>query len=168
MAKKITDLPTLTSADSDDLVPIVDISGNVTKKVTAGGIVPNRAITKAKIDSTTFATRRNITTNSTVDDLTISTGWFYIQGNGSTNMTGSVTFPQTFTSPPIVTVSYAGASGSAPTQISDLTSNPGTTSRTVSTYSTTTTGFSVSLVSSASVGTGVYLGVTWTAIGSVA
>lgn len=167
MPKKITDLPTLSSADSDDLVPIVDVSGNVTKKVPASGLVPNKTVTKTKLDSATFVNRRNISTNATVDNFTISTGWFYIQGNGSVSMTASVAFPQEFTSAPIVIVSYAGASGSVPTQISDLTSNPGATSRTVSVYATTTAGFSISLVSSASVGTGVYLGVTWTAVGSV-
>ncbi|WOI86002.1 hypothetical protein [Rhodococcus qingshengii] len=62
MSKKITDLPTLSSADNDDLIPIVDISGNVTKKVTASGLaaavvegIPDGSITSSKMDLTTFA-----------------------------------------------------------------------------------------------------------------
>lgn len=56
MAKKITELPTLSSADNDDLIPIVDISGAVTKKVTASGLgaaaiagAPNGSIVTQKL-----------------------------------------------------------------------------------------------------------------------
>lgn len=48
MAKKITDLPALTVADDTDLFPIVDISGNVTKKVARTGLVPDGSITAIK------------------------------------------------------------------------------------------------------------------------
>lgn len=37
--KKITDLTALTSADSTDLIPAVDVSAGVTKKVTVAGLV---------------------------------------------------------------------------------------------------------------------------------
>jgi hypothetical protein len=36
--KKITDLPILATADATDILPIVDVSGNVTKRVTTSGI----------------------------------------------------------------------------------------------------------------------------------
>lgn len=51
--KKITDLPDLTSADSGDYIPIVDISANITKKMPASGLVsaiPSASIPAAKID----------------------------------------------------------------------------------------------------------------------
>lgn len=47
--KKITDLPQLTVADFGDLVPIVDGSANITKKVPAEGVVPAGAITTVKL-----------------------------------------------------------------------------------------------------------------------
>lgn len=58
MAKKITELPTLPTADNDDLIPIVDISGSVTKKVTASGLgtaaisgLPDKFIPIEKVNS---------------------------------------------------------------------------------------------------------------------
>lgn len=39
MAKKITDLTALSSADSNDVVPIVDVTANTTKKVTVAGVL---------------------------------------------------------------------------------------------------------------------------------
>lgn len=61
MAKKITELPTLATADNGDLIPIVDISGSVTKKVTAAGIgaaaisgIPDFSIPYAKLPTTVW------------------------------------------------------------------------------------------------------------------
>lgn len=53
MAKKITDLPSLANADSTDILPIVDVSANVTKQVTVEGLVagiPDDAITTGMLD----------------------------------------------------------------------------------------------------------------------
>lgn len=47
--KKITDLPTLSVADDSDLFAIVDVSGNITKKVTRAGLVPDGSVTATKI-----------------------------------------------------------------------------------------------------------------------
>lgn len=38
MAKRVTDLPELPIADGNDLIPLVDVSGNVTKRVTPAGL----------------------------------------------------------------------------------------------------------------------------------
>lgn len=46
--KKITDLPQLTVAEAGDLIPIVDSSANITKKVPASGIVPDGSLTEIK------------------------------------------------------------------------------------------------------------------------
>lgn len=61
---RISELPALAQATSGDVIPIVDDSGNITKKVTANKIVPdgsvvtnqlaNNAVTTAKIDTATF------------------------------------------------------------------------------------------------------------------
>lgn len=55
MAKKITDLPALTVADDTDLFAVVDVSGNVTKKVPRSGLVPNGSVTLEKINGGTTA-----------------------------------------------------------------------------------------------------------------
>lgn len=47
--KKITDLPALTTATPGDLLPIVDDSGSVTKKVTVDGLIATGSITTAKL-----------------------------------------------------------------------------------------------------------------------
>lgn len=46
--KRITDLPQLTVADAGDLIPIVDSSSNITKRVPASGIVPDGTVTAVK------------------------------------------------------------------------------------------------------------------------
>lgn len=87
MAKKITELPTLATADNDDLIPIVDISGSVTKKVTASGLgaavaagLPNSSISPSKLNiaptSNATANASSITTASTT----------YISGTSSTSV----------------------------------------------------------------------------------
>lgn len=47
--KKISDLPALTVADDSDLFAIVDVSGNITKKVTRAGLVPDGSIGPEKL-----------------------------------------------------------------------------------------------------------------------
>lgn len=56
--KKITDLVVITSADSTDLLPIVDVSANTTKKVTVAGIasavadsIPSNKLTNAMLST---------------------------------------------------------------------------------------------------------------------
>lgn len=55
--KKISDLPALTTADATDVIPVVDISASVTKKVTVAGLaaavaanVPDGSLPYAKGD----------------------------------------------------------------------------------------------------------------------
>ncbi len=51
MSKKITDLTSLTSADSGDTLPIVDVSASTTKKVTVQGLVPGMSIYPSNLDA---------------------------------------------------------------------------------------------------------------------
>ena len=48
--KKVTDLPALSVADDADLFPVVDVSGNITKKVTRAGLVPEGSISIGKLN----------------------------------------------------------------------------------------------------------------------
>lgn len=43
MAKRISDLPELPVSDGNDLIPLVDVSGNVTKRVTPAGLAQSIA-----------------------------------------------------------------------------------------------------------------------------
>ena len=46
---RITELPALAQATSGDVIPIVDDSGNITKKVTADKVVPNGSVTNSQL-----------------------------------------------------------------------------------------------------------------------
>lgn len=68
---KITDLPQLTVADAGDLIPIVDSSANITKKVPASGVVPDGAVTTTKIaDEAVTAAKINFTTLESETNMT--------------------------------------------------------------------------------------------------
>lgn len=74
MAKQITDLAALTTADSTDVLLIRDVSAAVDKKTTVGGLatavassLPNASVTNAKL--ATGATRLGIAKKNTTSTL---------------------------------------------------------------------------------------------------
>jgi hypothetical protein len=162
MSKKITDLTSLTTPDSADVVPVVDVSANTTKKTTVGGI--HDAMPEAF-----FRGRRQLnTTNDAPTGLTVQFGWGFIQGDSTADINESITFPVAFSSPPVVICSALGKRTSAPTDIDDLDAT------TASTYgaqmnSITTSGADVYLrVESGSTFNNThYFGYSWIAIGPV-
>ena len=94
-------------------------------------------------------------------------GWGYIQGDGSSNrLAETVTFPAAFGSPPIVVTSYAGATGSVPSDITDFTSSgAATTRRAAGQHSISSSSFSAIINDNNALASSVYYAYTWIAIG---
>lgn len=123
----------------------------------------------------TSVKRQNITTDSDQTGVTMVNGWTFETGNGSTAFlpTGgtakTITFPVTFSTPPVVLVSFAGyRDGSDPTLISDL-SGAGVFTIHVGAEQISTTAFKLFMqtVDAGNINNGRRVGVTWIAIGTV-
>lgn len=133
------------------------------QSLAAGTGLNTSSVTGDKIASYRIS-RQNNTTNSSPTTARIETGWGYIQGNNTANMSKVVTFSSAFTSAPIVMVSFAGYANSAPTTNSNLQDN--------GTYIVTPQGiinttFTVNMTRSASTYTSTFWYVyNWVAIGS--
>lgn len=99
MSKKITDLTLLSSADSTDVVPLVDISASTTKKTTVQGLVPGMTVypsnAQAGQSSSTWAyqTYSPSWTNVTVGNGTVTAK--YIQIGKTVNVMVSLVFGST-------------------------------------------------------------------------
>lgn len=77
--KKITDLTALTSADSTDVLPIVDVSANTTKKVTVDGLIATGSISTAKLaDDAVTAAKTNFAGDYSTSE--VSTGFTWTDG----------------------------------------------------------------------------------------
>lgn len=55
---RISELPALAQATSGDLIPIVDDSGNITKKVTANKVVPDGSVVATQLASNSVTTAK--------------------------------------------------------------------------------------------------------------
>lgn len=181
MAKRITDLPELPVADSTDLIPIVDISGNVTKYVSASGlaaaIAANLPIESVEGVAVDFDTASNLvvqhltknslaTTSAPVAGLKVKSGWGWMQpGTAINNFTRSVAFNEQFTSPPVVVLSGLGESTLADPTISDMNTASGVYFQA---SGITATGFDARVLQrdgSSSLSTSIKYGYSWIAIG---
>ena len=177
--KKVTDLTALTSADSNDVLPIVDVSANTTKKVTVDGLIAagsisttklaDDAVTPAKAGDLAAATnRKNHTTSTVVTDQLIQTGWGFMAGTGAAFVVGSITFPVAFDSAPILVVGSLGRrDGADPATISDfnLDSDMWAHSNNIT---ATGAGISIESVSATAQSSGRRMGFSWIAIGTKA
>lgn len=141
--KKINDLTALTTADSTDMLEIVDVSANTNKKVTVNGLVAPAAITTTKVaddaitdaklingkvyrrqgsSPTDWSTVGTNTYDVSASDVKIQTGRVF--NNASPN---TITFPVAFTQVPTVIASvvsvnttscFAIATGASTTGVS--------------------------------------------------
>lgn len=145
----------------------LDNSNIATAAAIAGSKIADTTVTAGKIDFASFVHRQNITTNTTIGSVRILTGWGYVVGDTTNAVEATITFPVTFAQPPIVVASYAGAAGSIPDTVDDLSSGPGNNQRMASSYAPSTTGVSISIGSSSTLGNTTYFGYTWIAIGNV-
>ena len=74
----------------------------------------NTSVPLSKIDTASFTRRQNNTTNTTVQGARTEVGWGWIQntiGSGQMQLSETVTFGATFTTLPIVLVTYGGDAG---------------------------------------------------------
>lgn len=67
--KRVTDLTLLSSADATDIIPVVDVSANTTKKTTVAGLsaavassLPAGSVAASKIDFTTITVAETVAT----------------------------------------------------------------------------------------------------------
>lgn len=128
MAKRISDLPELPLSDSNDLIPIVDVSGNVTKRVTTAGLssavaanLPVGSVAPAAIAGGVYGAR--ITLSAGAGSKTLSGFGFkpkevtFIQANSNTAAT-------------VLCNGYAVYNGTTISQGSTYTSGTGTARQT--------------------------------------
>jgi hypothetical protein len=115
--------------------------------------------------------RQNGTTNTIVYNQRKCKGWDALNGDGTSLLSSSVTFPFEFDDNPIVTVTFIGAvvQGTKPTSISELNVSAQTTSAIInaSCHNISKTGFDVSIVRRGNtMGTPAYYAFSWTAEGT--
>lgn len=114
--------------------------------------------------------RKDITSDSYVNNSVILTGWSYITtAGGDKRESGSVSFGITFSSAPIVIASMAGLKASDPaaiTELGEVAGAIGDVTFSMHSYGVSTTGFSVQFVrETANMTNGWRLGYSWIAVG---
>ena len=180
------DIPTVgeTATDSSAYYYATDTNvlylwdGTVWKSITVADYTPPSP-TRADSDYPNYpklVNRQDYTSNTTVSNQLIQTGWYWKLGDGANRvMTQAITFPVAYDSAPIVMVSYAGSKSTTdPANITELlSSTQGVQQATCGTV--TTSGFNISLsrVSVDGADPGVFVntsryGASWIAIGTKA
>jgi hypothetical protein len=111
--------------------------------------------------------RQDNTTNKTVSNQLIQTGWGYVLGNGTAFFTEAVTFPVAFDDRPIVVATLSGyKSGANPTHQGDCSSYGEVDSMHV--VGTSTTGFTACFNFGGAVANTIRILYQWIAIGTKA
>jgi len=128
-------------------------------------------VTSAKLAEAFFRGRKQAnTTNSAPTGLSIQHGWGFIQGNGTTSLSETVTFPVAFSSPPVVFLTQLSArltADGAPTDTNGFTTGWSGAAGCL-TDDITTTNFLVSLIGSGVHNSSFNFGYAWIAIGTQA
>lgn len=110
------------------------------------------------------------TTDSQVSGLTVQMGWGFIQGDNTSAIEKTVTFPAAFSNPPIVLATFISAvatSGGTPTSTSNFVTAWSNFSG-LAVDAITSSNFEVRLLSTgANHSASFYFGYTWLAIGVV-
>jgi hypothetical protein len=140
-----------------------EINGNIDN----ANIKNAAAISTTKIDGALKSTKRqDNTTNSTVANQKIQYGYGVFIPNAVIQISETVTFPEAFTTAPVVTISSLGADGGGGTAVTSTNTYANTLAFHV--YNVSTTGFTAqaATVNGGAVGNGVitYL-YAWTAVG---
>lgn len=108
------------------------------------------------------------TANTYRNNTVILTGWGFVQGNGASNMSKTVSFGVTFATPPIIIVGLLGGKNSpgSPTALSDFATN-WTVPQNVVAQQPATTGFIAVVINTATLNSNQYTGFSWIAIGTI-
>lgn len=113
-------------------------------------------------------------TDSMLGDAEKQVGWGYVQGDGTSKVETTVTFPTAFLSPPIVVMNFIGlvaTSGGTPTGPGSFVTEITTTNAVIpSPTDATTTTFLANLnrTGGSTIDSGFYAGFTFIAVGPVA
>lgn len=174
---RISQLQSLAAADNSDEIAIVDVSASTTKKITRGDLlkaplpansvttaaIADGAVTGSKISSYKVS-RQDSTTNSTLSAASIQVGFGAVTGTATNSVTKTVTFPEAFTTLPIVVVGSLGE-GNPASGIGAMTGASGSYAQL---SGLTTTGFTIRILNrdSGNLVAGVNYGFSWTAVGN--
>lgn len=178
---KISELDAETTPANNDLLPIVDIAGVITKKITRddlftgtplpadtvdGQAIADDSVTADKSEELAKATERQFNNSSAVvlDDPIIKFGGMQTTATTAKTTTLDIAFTTAFDNNPIVTVSVAGYKSGGAT---DINTGQALTSDGVIAYAEniSTTGFRFRFIAVSANLPNVALIGTWTAVG---
>ena len=158
------------NSDDNTLTNVVSLAGaqTLTNKVIDGDTNTLQDIASTALKEAFFRGRyQSDTTNSAPTGLTVQFGWGQIQGDDTSTIGETATFPTAFSSAPVVVAIFAGVATSAGTSISDYTAVSATLHST-GVYAISTTGFSFRIWrASGTLTSSNYHAYTWIAIGTV-
>lgn len=141
-----------------------------TNTFTAGATAKSSEVNENFTEAARHVNRQDNTTNSAVTNQRIQTGWGFIQGDGTIQLTKAVTFPVAFDAAPIVFITSIGRKvDSDPADITEFVSGI-EKATTLLTYNISTTKFNAlyrAEVGTTFSATGRY-GFSWIAIGTSA
>lgn len=110
-----------TAVSNNPWIDLADVLvNNGVTQITDSNITDTRLTVTVSPAQILAYNRQNITTNTTVPSPKIQMGWNFINGNGSADTEKAITFPESFSSAPVVIISNSGAKlGSDPTSLND-------------------------------------------------
>lgn len=148
------------TAASPSIAPNTTISTPIIDQINASG-APG-----VKITARTQTDNANTIASATTAGLIVQYGWGQINGNGTANITDTVTFPTAFTTLLGVMVSTGGNSIGTAANISGLTGAIPSTFSDTGWYNATNTGFTAQQIrSTGTFVAGNYYGYSWVAWG---
>lgn len=115
--------------------------------------IPDSEIVSAKLAEAFIKGRRkNSTTNTIVGNYRLQMGWGYLPGDGTPGVNQTTVFPEAFSAPPLIIISYAGArlvSAGTPASLEDFNASVADSRRIAAAAIPTTSQFESSVIDAA-------------------